>query len=92
MAKPPKLTRALAQDMAVAAFTFITQDTDRLGRFLALSGIDPGNARFAAAEPGFLAGVLDYLSGDEALLVAFASDLGVEPAAVEAARRLLSDS
>ena len=40
MAKPAKLTRALAEDMAIAALTFIAQDSDRLGRFLALSGLD----------------------------------------------------
>jgi hypothetical protein len=78
--------------MAITALTFIAQDSDRLGRFLALSGLDPGNLRQAAADPAFLTGVLDYLSSDEALLVAFATDVGIDPAAVEAARHLLSDS
>ena len=51
MAKPAKLTRALAEDMAVAALTFIAQDDERLGRFLALSGLESGNLREVAAEP-----------------------------------------
>jgi Protein of unknown function (DUF3572) len=91
MAKPLRTSRAAAQDMAIAALTFIAQDTDRLGRFLAMSGLAPDGVRTAAAEPGFLVGVLDYLSSDETLLVAFASDAGIDPTAVETARRLLSD-
>jgi hypothetical protein len=92
MAKPTRINWAAAQDMAIAALTFITQDTDRLSRFLALSGIDPDGVRAAAAEPGFLAGVLDYVCGDEALLVAFATHAEIDPAAIVVARHVLSDS
>jgi hypothetical protein len=91
MAKPAKLTRALAEDMAVAALTFIAQDGERLGRFLTLSGLEPGRLREAAAEPSFLVGVLDYLSGDEALLLAFAANFQIEPTAIATAQRLLSE-
>jgi hypothetical protein len=91
MARPTKLTRALAEDMAVAALTFIAQDGERLGRFLTLSGLDPGNLREAAAEPGFLVGVLDYLSSDEPLLLAFAANFQIDPTAIATAQRLLSD-
>ena len=91
MAKPAKLTRALAEDMAVAALTFIAQDGERLGRFLALSGLEAGNLREAAAEPGFLVGVLDYLSSDEALLLAFAANFQIDPTTITTAHRLLSD-
>ena len=91
MARPAKLTRALAEDMAVAALTFIAQDGERLGRFLALSGLEPRNLRDAAAEPGFLVGVLDYLSSDEPLLLAFAANFQIDPTAIATAQRLLSD-
>ena len=91
MARPAKLTRALAEDMAVAALTFIAQDGERLGRFLALSGLESGNLREAAAEPGFLVGVLDYLSSDEPLLLAFAANFQIDPTAIATAQRLLSD-
>ena len=91
MARPAKLTRALAEDMAVAALTFIAQDDERLGRFLALSGLESGNLREAAAEPGFLVGVLDYLSSDEPLLLAFAANFQIDPTAIATAQRLLSD-
>jgi hypothetical protein len=91
MARPAKLTRALAEDMAVAALTFIAQDDERLGRFLALSGLESGNLREAASEPGFLVGVLDYLSSDEPLLLAFAANFQIDPTAIATAQRLLSD-
>ena len=40
--------------------------------------------RFAPrrSEPGFLAGVLEYLAGDERLLPAFAAEAGIDPADV----------
>jgi hypothetical protein len=91
MAKPAKLTRALAEDMAVAALTFIAQDGEKLGRFLTLSGLEPGNLREAAAEPSFLVGVLDYLSSDEPLLLAFAANFQIDPTAIATAQRVLSD-
>jgi hypothetical protein len=91
MARPEKLTRALAEDMAVAALTFIAQDAERLGRFLALSGLESGNLREAASEPGFLAGVLDYLSSDEPLLLAFTSNFQMDPTTIATAQRLLAD-
>ena len=53
--------------------------------------LDPANLREAAADPGFLLGILDYVSGDEALLVAFATDAGIDANAIETARRLLSN-
>jgi len=91
MPRRPKPTRSGAEELAVAALAFIAQEPDRLRRFLDLSGLDPANLRQAAAEPGFLTGVLDYVSGDEGLLVAFAADAGIDPTAIETARQLLSE-
>ncbi|MCB1541743.1 MAG: DUF3572 domain-containing protein, partial [Rhodoblastus sp.] len=65
-------------------------DDDRLGRFLALTGLDPDGLRAAAREPGFLASVLDHLAGYEPDLVAFATDAGIAPEKVAAARLVLS--
>jgi hypothetical protein len=92
MAKPPPLTRVWAEEMAIAALTFVAGDPERLNRFLILTGLDLGQLRASAAEPSFLGGVLDYLSTDEALLVAFATDAGIDPALVDRARLLLADS
>ncbi len=81
--------REAAEALAIQALNFLATEPERLGRFLALSGLGPESIRTAAREPGFLAGVLAHLGEDESLLVAFAAEAGVKPAAVDRARRLL---
>lgn len=78
-----------AETMAVQALGFLAADAERLGRFLALTGLGPENLRAAAASSGFLASVLAHVAQDERLLLAFASDAGISPERVgDAARRL----
>ena len=78
-----------ARSLAVSALAFIAADSDRLNRFLSLTGLGPDNLRTAAADPAFLGSVLDYLVGDEALLVEFAADAGLKPEAVARAHAVL---
>jgi Protein of unknown function (DUF3572) len=78
-----------AQSLAVSALAFIAADSDRLSRFLNLTGLGPDNLRTAAADPAFLGSVLDYLVADEALLVEFAADSGLKPEAVARAHAVL---
>ena len=75
----PPLTQNAAEALAIQALTFIAGDGERLGRFLAITGIGPAQIRAAAQEPGFLVGVLSYLAGDERLLSAFAAETGLDP-------------
>jgi hypothetical protein len=63
-----KQQQEAASALAVTALSFIAGEPERLGRFLAMSGIGPESIRDAANEPDFLLGVLDYLVSDEALL------------------------
>ena len=79
-----------ARELAIVALSFIASETEELSRFLALTGIDPGAVRIAAEEPGFLAGVLAYISGNERTLATFAAHAGVAPEQIEKARRLLA--
>ncbi len=72
--------------MAIAALGFLAGEEARLERFLALSGLGPHNLREAAADLGFLAAVLDYVASDELLLVAFAANQGLDPAAIARAK------
>lgn len=65
--------------LAVEALSFLAADADRLGDFLATTGLTREGLRAAADEPGFLEGVLGYIGADEATLVAFASDRGLRP-------------
>jgi hypothetical protein len=82
MKQGPSLTLEAAEGLAVQALTFIAGEPERLSRFLAMTGIAPGEIRAASGEPGFLAGVLEHLAGDERLLTEFAAGAGVDPAAV----------
>lgn len=58
-------------------------------RFLALTGVDPGDVRALSGESGFQLALLDHLCADEALLLAFASEEGANPEEIVAARRAL---
>jgi hypothetical protein len=78
-----------AQSLAVIALTFIAADSDRLNRFLGITGLGPDNLRTAAADPAFLGSVLDYVVADEKLLVEFAADAGLKPEAVARAHGAL---
>lgn len=83
------LSAEAAELLAVQALAFIAQDGERLGRFLAVTGIGPAQIRDAATEPHFLAGVLDHVAADEALLLAFARHVGIEPSMIARARQVL---
>ena len=77
------------RSLAVSGLAFIAADSDRLSRFLNLTGLGPHNLRTAAADPAFLDSVLDYLVADETLLLAFAADAGLKPEAVARAHAAL---
>jgi hypothetical protein len=77
--KPLKLSSEEAQVIALKALAFLANDAPRLSRFLALSGVNPGDIRQAAANPQFLAGVLNHLLQDESLLLTFTADEGLDP-------------
>ena len=78
-----------AGELALRALAFLAQDEERVGRFLALTGLDPGDIRASLLEAGFQLAVLDHLASDEALLLAFAEAEGLRPEAVGRARRAL---
>jgi hypothetical protein len=86
----PKQQQEAASALAVTALSFIASEPERLGRFLATTGIGPESIRDAAQEPDFLLGVLDYLMGDEELLLAFANENSFDPAHVASAREILA--
>lgn len=75
-----------AEAIAARALAFLAADPERLGRFLALSGLDPSTIRQAAQDPGFLPSVLDYVLSDEKLLLDFTEAETLPPEAVGRAR------
>lgn len=79
-----------AEAIAIKGLEFLAGDPEQLGRFLAVTGIGPRDLRAAAAEPGFLAGVIEFFMADETLLLAFATNAGIRPTLFAAARHLLA--
>lgn len=81
----------MAEIVAVQALGFIAGDPERLGLFLAESGIGPETLRNAAADPQFLASVLDFVLRDDATVKAFANVSQLHPTNIAAAREVLGD-
>ena len=81
----------MAEIVAVQALSFVAGDPERLGRFLAESGIGPETLRSAAADPRFLASVLDFVMRDDATVKAFAEASELHPTNVAAAHQVLND-
>ncbi|MDN5927633.1 MAG: DUF3572 domain-containing protein [Hyphomicrobiales bacterium] len=80
-----------AEATAISALGFIAGDAELLPRFLAITGIEAASIREAAREPGFLAGVLDFLLAHEPSLMRFAAETGADPASLTQARRMLAN-
>lgn len=80
---------AEAEALAVAALSFLAEEPDRLSAFMAETGLGPENVRAAASTPGFLPAVLDYLIGNETVLIEFAAHQGIDPSAIPSARAAL---
>jgi hypothetical protein len=90
--KPVHNPREVAEIVAVQALAFIAGDPERLGLFLAESGLGPETLRTAAADPHFLASVLDFVMRDDATVKAFASVSQLHPTNIAAAQQALGDS
>ncbi len=86
------VARQDGEDLGLAALVYLAAEPDRLQRFLGLSGLGPDNLRAAAADPGFLASVLDYILGDEPLLIGLATEQGLPPERIAAARRAMDSA
>jgi hypothetical protein len=90
MAKPKADLKPWAESVAIQALTYLAEDPERLGRFLALSGLGPASIRVAAQDPEFLIGVLDHVVGNEAMLIEFARSLDLLPQDIEKAHAALA--
>ena len=91
MKKPVHNPREVAEIVAVQALSFIASEPERLGLFLAESGIGPETLRNAAADPQFLASVLDFIMRDDATVKAFADVAQLHPTNIAAAHQALND-
>jgi hypothetical protein len=89
--KPVQNPREVAEIVAIQALSFVASDSERLGLFLAETGIGPDTLRKSAADPKFLASVLDFVLRDDATVKAFARVSDLHPTNVMAAREVLGD-
>ena len=83
------MTREQAEELAIAALSYLGDTPDLMQRFLALSGIEALHIRQAAAEPHFFAGVLRFFTAHEPTLMAFCAARGIDPLSVTVALREL---
>jgi hypothetical protein len=90
--KPVQNPREVAEIVAIQALNFIAGDAERLGLFLAETGIGPDTLRKSAADPRFLANVLDFVMRDDATVRAFAKASDLHPTNIGVAREVLGDS
>ena len=89
--KPVQNPREVAEIVAIQALSFVAGDPERLGKFLAETGIGPDTLRKSAADPKFLASVLDFVLSDDATVKAFARASELHPTNIMAARDVLGD-
>ena len=78
-----------AEAIALSALAFLAEEPERLGRFLALTGMGPAELRAQASRPQTLAAVLGHLLADESLLLVFAGMKDVSPERIAPAHDLL---
>jgi Protein of unknown function (DUF3572) len=89
--KPVHTPREVAEIVAIQALSFVAGDAERLGAFLAETGIGPETLRNSAADPRFLASVLDFVLRDDATVKAFATASELHPTTIAAAHQALDD-
>ena len=68
-----------AETIALQALAFLAGDDQALGGFVHLTGLGLGELRSAASNSEILAGVLDYVLQDEAMLLAFCAAADIRP-------------
>lgn len=78
-----------AEAIALQVLAYLAEDVQRLGNFLALTGLGPEELRAQAREPQLLAAVLDHLMREESQLLVFAANYGLAPELIGQAHVLL---
>jgi hypothetical protein len=79
-----------ADALSVTILTWLSNQPDLMGRFLALSGIDVADLRHVAREPGFAAAMTGFLMNHEPTLMAFCQDNDIAVEFVQSCHRHLA--
>jgi uncharacterized protein DUF3572 len=91
MSKHRHNPKEVAEIVAIQALSFVAGEPERLGLFLAESGIGPETLRSAASDPQFLVSVLDFVLRDDETVKAFAKASQHDPTTIAAARQALGE-
>jgi len=83
------MTAEAAETLALQALAWLADGEERLGAFLAETGLAPDTLAARAADPRVLAAVLDFVLGEDSRVLAFAAAAGLAPGVVAAARAAL---
>ena len=83
------MTPDSAATVALQVLRWLAEDGERLGTFLAETGLDGTALRARMADTAFLGGVLDYLLADEGRLLEFCAATAVPVGLPGRARRVL---
>ena len=84
------MTTEEAQAIAFAGLALLADQPERIGHFLSVSGVAPGDIRTLAGTSAFQTAILSHIRADESLLLVFAAQLGVDPARISEAEAQLS--
>lgn len=79
-----------AETRALQGLAWILSDDHRAGRFVALTGIEPGDLRARAGDPAVMDAALGFLEAHEPDLFACAAYLGIAPIELVSARHRLA--
>jgi Protein of unknown function (DUF3572) len=78
-----------AETVALQALGWLAGNDELLPVFLGASGASEGDLRAGASDPAFLASVLDFLTMDDAWIMAFCDSAGIGYETPLAARQAL---
>lgn len=83
------MQRETAETIGLQALGWLVGNEQLLPVFLGSTGASEGDLRAGAADPAFLASVLDFLALDDRWVMAFCDDAGLDYTAPGAARMQL---
>lgn len=72
-----RISADAAETLALQALTWLVANDELLPVFLGSTGADIGDLRARAADRQFLASVLDFLTMDDAWVIAFCDEQGI---------------
>ena len=86
------MTPENAEILALEGLEWLAGEPEAISRFMVQSGIDPATLRDAADSPGMGVAVLDFLLGNEDLLLRFCEGAAIAPKALHLARHCLTQN